>query len=248
MGDFNCAHCGAVRKVGHVYCGYCRNPYSAELARTAIPCAHCRTLSTSDQTRCVSCGNWIVVQCVFCGGVSPYTFTACSRCGELFAGAAERKAKRDAHDHDDEEEDDGWEAYWAWCRRCQCLVYDEDPPGPCAAGGAHDTSDSEAYWLCTDKEEIDGQGGFHWCGACQCLYRGAPQSGLCAATRGPHQGSADEYFVARDGDEDEDYGGWSLCKRCNVLHWSESKGVCAAGGPHDGRGSSNWEVWHEDDE
>jgi hypothetical protein len=37
-----------------------------------------------------------VVQCVFCGAISPHTMSACMGCNEAFAGAPERKAAREA--------------------------------------------------------------------------------------------------------------------------------------------------------
>jgi hypothetical protein len=251
MNELACPHCGSVRAIGHVTCAFCRNPYSAEAARGAIACPHCRTLSTSDQAKCVGCGAWIVVQCVFCGGLSPYTMAGCVKCGEAFAGAAERKAQRDAAAAagDDDELEDGWESDWAWCSKCQALVYDDETPGPCARGGGHDTDDSESYWLAVDADDYEGHGGFRWCEKCQCLYRGGPHAGVCAATKGPHDGAeSDEYTVAHDGSDDDDYEGWFVCNRCSVLFWGEEKGACAAGGTHDRKGSANYEVWHEDDE
>jgi hypothetical protein len=72
----------------------------------AIACPSCRTLSTSDQQKCVACGVWIVVQCVFCAATSPYTATACTACHEIFAGAAERKARGEYRSSTDDEEDE----------------------------------------------------------------------------------------------------------------------------------------------
>lgn len=249
MSELHCPHCGATRQLGHVLCGFCKTAYSAEIAKQAIPCPQCRTLSTSDQTKCVGCGGWIVVQCVFCAQLSPHTAPACLSCKEVFAGSAERKARQEAEGDDEDEDEEGWEGDWCWCSKCQALVYDEDPPGRCARGGTHDTSDSEDYYLCVDEDEVDGQGNFRWCQQCQCVYRGGERAGVCPATKGPHDGSdSDEYFVSRDGDEDEDYGGWKVCNKCSTLFWGEDAGACAAGGGHDGKGSSNWEVFHDDED
>ena len=87
-------------------CGYCRQAYDAETAAGAIRCPKCAVLSAAGQDKCVGCGAWIVVACVFCGAHSPHTKSACGGCGEIFAGAAERKARRDADAAADAEEDE----------------------------------------------------------------------------------------------------------------------------------------------
>jgi len=38
MTDFSCSNCAAPRDIGHVVCGYCRRPYDAATAASAIPC------------------------------------------------------------------------------------------------------------------------------------------------------------------------------------------------------------------
>src|SRR6476661_5388043 len=110
MGTFDCENCGAGRVVGRVICTYCKAPCASDVMEDAIACPSCRTLSTSDQQKCVACGVWIVVQCVFCAAVSPHTATACTSCSEIFAGAAERKARGEyresTEDEDSEDEDD----------------------------------------------------------------------------------------------------------------------------------------------
>jgi hypothetical protein len=79
-------------------CQYCGQAVSAELLRTAVPCprAECRTLNVWGATRCLRCTSWIVVQCIFCGGLSPYNRSECLSCREPFYGAPQRKAARDA--------------------------------------------------------------------------------------------------------------------------------------------------------
>jgi hypothetical protein len=44
--------------------------------------------------KCSACATWLVVQCVFCGTLSPHRESACSKCREPFAGAAERLAQK----------------------------------------------------------------------------------------------------------------------------------------------------------
>src|SRR5438309_1571597 len=106
MGDFDCSTCGAKRDIGHVICKYCKNPYAPDVLASAVPCPQCRTLSAGDQQKCVACGAWIVVQCVFCGGTSPHTMTTCSHCSEIFLGAAERKARGEYANADAGEEEE----------------------------------------------------------------------------------------------------------------------------------------------
>lgn len=266
MADFVCSHCSAPRQVGHVICAYCRQAYDASVVATAITCPQCRVLSTGDQQKCVGCGAWIVVQCVFCGALSPHHTTACSRCQEPFLGAAERKARADAaaaaaseDDADDELDEDGWEEDWAWCSKCEGMVWDSEDGGRCAAGGAHDTSDSEAYYLSVADEEYTGEKGWRWCQNCQALYRGDHAGGVCpAAPKGaasrPHDGSAShEYTISRahgddeDDDYDDDAGGWKRCRRCASMFWGEKGGACAAGGKHDRGDETDYSIPYEDD-
>lgn len=96
MMSTSCENCGGPARPGYVRCVYCNRPVSAEAARTAIPCPNCKELNLWGAQQCVSCAAWIVVQCVFCGGLSPYTMSACLACNEAFAGSAERKAAREA--------------------------------------------------------------------------------------------------------------------------------------------------------
>lgn len=95
-GHAECKKCGGPQKAGFVICQFCKNPYSDEHLRTAVPCKRCRELSAWGQMKCVRCQDWIVVQCLFCGNVSPHNVSACLSCNEAFAGMPQRKAARDA--------------------------------------------------------------------------------------------------------------------------------------------------------
>jgi hypothetical protein len=90
-----CETCGAPAQPGVVKCFYCGRPVSKEAADSAIPCPQCKELNVWGAQRCVKCQTWIVVQCIFCGAISPHTVSACMGCNEAFAGAPERKAARD---------------------------------------------------------------------------------------------------------------------------------------------------------
>ena len=87
-----CASCGAPDDGELVFCKYCKAPYSAEAARTAVPCPSCRTACRWGKQKCVVCGAWLVVSCVFCGALSPHNVSNCLSCNEAFAGAPQRKA------------------------------------------------------------------------------------------------------------------------------------------------------------
>jgi hypothetical protein len=75
-------------------CRFCRAPYSADAARNGVPCPNCGLLHERDAQKCASCATWLVVQCVFCGTLSPHRDANCSKCREVFAGSAERLAQK----------------------------------------------------------------------------------------------------------------------------------------------------------
>lgn len=91
-----CETCGAPAQPGVVKCFYCGRPVNEEIAKNAIACPACKELNVWGAQRCIKCQAWVVVQCVFCGAISPHTMSACMGCNEAFAGAPERKAARDA--------------------------------------------------------------------------------------------------------------------------------------------------------
>lgn len=88
--------CGSPRPPGVILCRFCRTPFDEEEARRATPCPKCKDLFAPTTQRCDKCNVWLVVQCVFCDALSPYTHADCDRCGEVFAGAPARKAAREA--------------------------------------------------------------------------------------------------------------------------------------------------------
>jgi hypothetical protein len=90
-----CTSCGAPDDGQEVLCHYCNSPISPEVQAGAIPCGQCNHLNRAGRQQCSRCSAWIVVECVFCGGLSPRTCTACTRCNEPFAGAWERKQQRE---------------------------------------------------------------------------------------------------------------------------------------------------------
>jgi hypothetical protein len=91
-----CKNCGAPHTAGYASCRYCKTPFVDDLATQAIPCPQCHTYSEWGAQKCVQCGAWIVVQCVFCSALSPNHVPACLSCHEPFAGAPERLAARRA--------------------------------------------------------------------------------------------------------------------------------------------------------
>lgn len=91
-----CQSCGAPARPGIVTCEFCEQFVSAEAARTAIACPQCRTANAGQNQQCLKCQAWLVVRCVFCERLSPYTSPACVACNEPFAGAMERKAQRES--------------------------------------------------------------------------------------------------------------------------------------------------------
>jgi len=90
----DCGQCGAPRQAGVVVCRFCRSPYSADAARQGVPCPNCGLLHERSAQKCTACATWLVVQCVFCGTLSPHRDASCGKCREPFAGSAERLAQR----------------------------------------------------------------------------------------------------------------------------------------------------------
>ncbi len=95
MATLHCPSCGAPDDGELVHCRFCKAALSKEIADTAIPCPHCRVANRWGKQRCVACRSWIIVSCVFCGGLSPHNQPACLSCREPFAGAAQRKRDRE---------------------------------------------------------------------------------------------------------------------------------------------------------
>jgi hypothetical protein len=92
MTTATCTSCGAPDDGELVICKFCQRPLSEEILRWAIPCPRCANKNRWGKQRCLGCGVWIVVSCLFCGALSPCSMPACLACKEPFAGAAERRA------------------------------------------------------------------------------------------------------------------------------------------------------------
>src|SRR5580704_12008075 len=90
-----CANCGAPDDGSDVLCKFCKQAVSAQVQASAIPCGQCHHLNRWGRQQCQQCNAWIVVQCVFCGSLSPCSMSACMRCNEAFAGSWERKQQRE---------------------------------------------------------------------------------------------------------------------------------------------------------
>jgi hypothetical protein len=93
-----CACCGAPDDGQEVTCKFCQRPVSPQVQASAIPCPQCQHVNRWGRQQCSRCNGWIVVQCVFCGSISPCSYTACMRCNEAFAGAWQRKQQREAQE------------------------------------------------------------------------------------------------------------------------------------------------------
>lgn len=94
--DHVCNSCGAPARPGVITCEFCENPVNPEAAKRAIGCRQCATLNVETAQQCLKCKAWLVVQCLFCNAVSRHDLPGCASCREPFAGAAERRAARDA--------------------------------------------------------------------------------------------------------------------------------------------------------
>jgi hypothetical protein len=75
-----------------VRCRFCGNPFATG---SAVHCPKCRAENRGERSHCIACQELLAQTCLFCQQGSPLNATACVRCGESFAGAAERKEKAD---------------------------------------------------------------------------------------------------------------------------------------------------------
>jgi len=91
-----CPTCGAPDDGEFTVCRFCNHAFSAEAARTAIPCPRCGASCRWGKQHCGRCQAWLVVACVFCGALSPHNVPNCMKCNEAFAGAPQRKAQMES--------------------------------------------------------------------------------------------------------------------------------------------------------
>ena len=132
---------------------------------------------------------------------------------------------------------------WAWCNKCQGLVYAGGPlPGNCPAGQSHDHTGSGDYVISYNDAVFPGQAGWRWCNKCQGLsFAGNPDLGPC-----PNGGSHDhtpsyEYRLSEGKVGFRGQNQWRWCKKCQGLVYSGiSKGACSGGGVHDNTGSGDY--------
>ena len=89
-----CPNCTAPREAGLVACKFCNTPFVRDVATEAVRCPQCSAYSDIRATNCVKCKAWVVVKCMFCGGLTPHHFPNCQHCNEQFQGAAERYQAR----------------------------------------------------------------------------------------------------------------------------------------------------------
>lgn len=82
--------------MGLILCKFCRTAFDDDEARRATPCPRCKDLFPETTQKCPRCEVWLVVQCVFCDALTPHQRPECDACGEVFAGAPQRKAAREA--------------------------------------------------------------------------------------------------------------------------------------------------------
>src|SRR5215469_7122103 len=92
---------------------------------------------------------------------------------------------------------------------------------------------------------LSGQSGWSFCEKCKELFYGNEQSSSVCPAGGNHDktGSSD-YVAATDivGGGITIQQNWHFCEKCKALFYGpeQSSSVCAAGGNHDGSGSSNY--------
>ncbi len=133
---------------------------------------------------------------------------------------------------------------WRWCKRCSCLFHSATPNAVCAAGGAHDSSGSGAYFPFVSPTGVDGalvQDHWRWCKRCAVLSYGG-EVGKCAAPDGKHDPAMSYNYVVRVAGASSPYkaqDNWRWCNRCQGLFYGGFGGVCTTGGQHT-IGSANY--------
>jgi hypothetical protein len=91
-----CNNCGAPDDGEHVVCKFCKQPITKDLLDSAIACPTCRAPNRAGRSTCSSCNGSLLYTCVFCGHQTVASKSDCEKCGEAFAGAAERKQQRES--------------------------------------------------------------------------------------------------------------------------------------------------------
>ena len=140
---------------------------------------------------------------------------------------------------------------WQWCNKCQELTFVAGTsPGPCAAGGVHNSAGSSYYTL-LHKTTMDlsgnpigpGQNLWQWCNKCQALtYAGNASLGPCPGGGSHNHQSSGDYTLLHD---TANYGqnDWRWCNKCQALAFAGgSPGNCQAGGTHDLSTSSDYDL------
>lgn len=89
----DCENCGAPKVAGLAGCTYCNAGYPGVAA--GVECPACHASNEKGRQTCAACNASLMVQCVFCNAHSMCDQPACTRCREVFAGAAERKRARE---------------------------------------------------------------------------------------------------------------------------------------------------------
>jgi hypothetical protein len=88
-----CPTCGAPKTVGLAACHFCKAALPD--VGPAVACPKCEAMNLEKNPSCVLCNAPLSRGCLFCGAGSPLSAVSCTRCGEGFAGAEERKKQRD---------------------------------------------------------------------------------------------------------------------------------------------------------
>lgn len=135
---------------------------------------------------------------------------------------------------------------WRWCRKCQIMFFAQDRAGGfgvCPAGGRHDPSASDYYYLRMEPE-IAGvqQGGWSWCMKCMGLYGSVGANmGACPAG-GSHNNFSGAYAAVLGEEGPGQQGGWRWCRKCMGMFYGRAGGgVCPADrSPHDGSPSLHY--------
>jgi hypothetical protein len=124
------------------------------------------------------------------------------------------------------------------CTNCLALMYAEQD-GYCPSNGKRHVAYKTRFMLpYGGRESSQAQADWLRCTKCQVVYWAGDSAdqGVCDLG-GAHQGERDQNFLISHGIPVSKFhqADWEYCTKCRALFYDggESKGNCAAGGPHD---------------
>jgi hypothetical protein len=207
-------------------------------------------------------GAYELHQGVILGHPDDAGFKRCKHCGTLFdsEGAASKCAARTGHDAGTKDYflihgatpaagATQLEQGWRWCSKCQTLYLEGATPSACPAGMRHDGSSSASYQIPLKSSTFTGEQGWRRCSKCQQLFRDTQgMSNVCLKGNGHTSTGASLQLSESAPPNVTSQAGWRQCTKCGSLHITGADNVsqCPLVGSHDGTGSPDYHLPHEE--